>query len=210
MTIPSIKEECAPSGGLKTYHVSIEGTTPLLHHRMSEEAIMGLLGAKSRKKKDKVEETPREIADKAVYRTKDGKYFIPGGYISGAFAYAAGDYKQSSSSRKSYKSLAGGIFRPTEEEIFLRDKSGKLLTGYEVDIRKGTNHLKGAIAVCRPRFDDWSADFNVTIDTDLISIETAQSILEDAGKKAGIGSFRVSKGGWFGQYRITNFKIINS
>jgi len=206
-SIPKLEKDREPIGGIKTFCVSIEGISPLLHHRMSQESVMALLGAKSKKKKDKVEQTPRQIAEEAVYRNDKNEYYIPAGYLSGAFGYAAGDYKQSNSSRKSYKSIAGGLFRPSCEQIILKDpETKKCLNGYEVDIRKGTNHLKGAVAICRPRFDRWAADFEVMIDTDLISVETAQAILEDAGKKAGIGSFRVSKGGYFGQFRITSFK----
>lgn len=194
---------------MKSFEVEIKGDSPLLHHRMTEEALFELLGAKSRKKKDKEERTPREIAEKHAYKTTDGKFFIPLSYVSGAFAHVASDYKQSSSSRKSYKSIAGGIFQPQTEHAFLTDHEDKPIDSFEVDIRKATNHKVGAVAVCRPRFDRWKTRFVVSIDTDLISEATALSILQDSGKRSGIGSFRVSKGGSFGRFSVTEFKPID-
>ncbi len=192
---------------MNTFKVTIKGITPLMQHRMDEDTLFGLLGSKSKKKIDKVELTPREIAEKAVYKA-DGKFVFPSSYISGAFAHVAGDYKQSSSSRKSYKTIAAGIFRPTKEFIDLKDGNGLEIRDFEVDVRKGNNHQRGAICVCRPRFDSWSADFTVEIDNELIDQATANQILIDAGKRSGIGSFRVSKGGIFGQFQVTEWKKI--
>lgn len=194
---------------MKTYKVKIKGITPLMQHRMSEDALFGLLGTKSKKKIDKIEQTPRQLAEKAVYRVNE-KFAIPSGYIAGAFAHVAGDYKQANSSRKSYKTIAGGIFRLLDEFIELKDKNGNPIPDFEVDIRKGNNHQRGAICVCRPRFDSWSAEFTVEIDTDLISQETAHQILCDAGKRSGIGSFRVSKGGIFGQFQVIEWKQLET
>jgi len=190
---------------MQTYSVRIEGVTPLLHHKMTQEELMGLLGIKAKKKKVKEEMTPREIADKHAYKTDTG-YCIPMGYISGAFAGVASDYKQINSPRKSYKSVAGGVFRPTQEFSILKTKDNKTIKSYEVDIKKATNHRAGAVAVCRPRFDDWSCEFDIAIDDDILPQETALQILEDAGRRAGIGSFRVSKGGYYGQFAVTKWK----
>jgi hypothetical protein len=190
---------------MKKVRVKIKGVTPLLHHRMREEDLFSLLGTKGKKKKDMEEKTPREIAESYAYKTTDGKYYIPSEYISGAFAAVASEYKQSNSQRKSYKAIAKGIFRPVQDSATLTDHDGNPLTDFEVDIRKATNHQKGAVAVCRPRFDRWQAEFEVSIDTDLISEKTALDILNDSGKRAGIGSFRVQRGGYFGQFQVIEF-----
>lgn len=194
---------------MKTYSVKIVGLTALMHHRMTEEQLFGLLGAKSGKKKDKVVRTPQEIAESHAYRDPDGSFVLPTSYLSGAFAQAAGDYKQTSSARKSYKSIAGGIFRPQQEFVQLKNAKGKPIVKFDTDVRKATNHKVGAVAVCRPRFDEWQTSFDVTIDEDLISQETAHAILSDAGKRVGVGSFRVSKGGYFGQFQITEWKELS-
>lgn len=192
---------------MKTIEIEIEGTSPLLQHRFSEEELFGLLGAKQKKAKVIEELTPRDIANKAAYKDDSG-YYIPMEYVVGAFKYAASDYKESNKSRKSLKTVAGGAFRPVSDRTHLLDDDNNVLQNFEVDVRKATNHLKGAVAVCRPRFDRWKTKFKINIDESIIAVQTAQSILEDAGKRSGIGSFRVSKGGYFGQFRITEFKEI--
>ena len=194
---------------MKTYKIKLIGITPLLHHRMSEEDILSLLGTKDKKKQVKQVFTPREIATKHAYQKKDGSCYIPGGYLSGAFIQCASDFKRTDNSKKSLKSIAGGAFRILEEEIVLKHpKTKKIIKDFEVDIRKGTNHMKGAVCVCRARFDEWSVEFNVELDEQLISRETCQTILEESGRRIGIGSFRVSKQGSFGQFRIEEFKEI--
>jgi hypothetical protein len=191
---------------MKLIDIEIEGTTPLMQHRMNEEALFGLLAAKQKKAAPKEELTPRQIADKAAYRDADGTYFIPTEYVVGAFRHMASDYKESNKSRRSLKTVAAGIFRPTNGKATLLDENNKALREFEVDIRKGVNHTKGAVAVCRPRFDRWKAKFSVQVDDSIISVSTAQQILEEAGRRAGIGSFRVSKGGYFGQFRILSWQ----
>lgn len=196
---------------MKTFEVELTGTTPLLHHRMTEEQLMGLLGGKKGvKKKPENPKTPREIATEHAYGDARTGYTIPMGYIIGAFKNVASDYKQKDSSRKSYKTIAGGIFRPTSEFASLTDKKNKPLKKFEVDIQKATNHLKGAVAVCRPRFDRWKTKFTVMIDDDIIEPAMALTILEDAGTRSGIGSFRVSKGGYYGQFSVTSWQEIKN
>lgn len=191
---------------MKVFDIEITGSTPLLMHRMTEDTLFQLLGSKTERRKDKEVLKPREIAEKHAYQNKDGSLYIPSEYISGAFAHVAGDYKQKNSARKSIKSVARGIFRPQQEAIPLLCEKDKPLTTFEVDIRKATNHQKGAVAVCRPRMDRWKAKFQVQIDNSIISEETALQILEDAGRRSGIGSFRVSRGGYFGQFQVTSFQ----
>lgn len=190
---------------MKTIEIEIEGITPLLQHRMTDEQLFGLLGAKTEKKKSKEEFTPREIAQTHVYQNKDGEFYIPLEYIVGAFKHVASDYKQKNTARKSLKTVAGGIFRPAQDQAVLTDKSNNPLASFEVDVRKATNHQKGAVAVCRPRFDVWKTKFKVMVDDSICATETAHEILNDAGKRSGIGSYRVSKGGYFGQFIVTKW-----
>lgn len=190
---------------MKRFEITIKGVTPLLQHRMREEELLGLLGKKSEKKKDAEEMTPRDIADQYAYKNGD-KYCVPTSYIVGAFKSIASEYKQKNSQRKSIKSIAGGIFRPETEFCDLADHEENPITSFEVDIKKATNHQKGAVAVCRPRFDRWQTKFTATIDDGLISPSTVLEMLNDSGKRSGIGSFRVSKGGYYGQFSVIKFE----
>lgn len=192
---------------MKSYRITLEGTTPLLQHRMTDDELMGLLGTRTKKSKDKEEKTPREIAEQYAYKNERG-YVIPTSYLIGAFRQVASEYKQKNSVRKSLKTIAGGVFRPTEEFAQLIDEKGKPLSTFEVDIKKATNHQKGAVAVCRPRFDKWHLQTDIMIDEELVSKEMVLDILNDSGRRSGIGSFRVSKGGYYGQFRCIKFEEI--
>lgn len=190
--------------------VSIElvGVSPLMQSRMPKDELIALLAPKTKKKKDINEErTPRMLAEKHAYQRTDGTCFVPAEYISSSFAYVASDYKQTGSTRRSLRSVAKGAFRPQDPEIDLLDDKGKPITNFEVDVRRGCNRNAGnaAVPLCRPRYDKWRLRFTVQIDEALISLPTAQEILADAGKRAGIGAYRVSSGGYYGQFRISKF-----
>lgn len=194
---------------MKRFSIELQGTTALLHHRMPQEDLFALLGAKSEKKKAQEERTPREIADRHAYKAEDGSYYIPTEYVVGAFKHVAGDYKQKNSARKSIKTVAAGIFRPCTETASLLGEDDKPLKSFEVDIRKATNHQKGAIAVCRPRFDKWKVRMEVMVDDTVLAPSIAHDILADSGKRAGIGSFRVQRGGYFGQFNVTKWEELD-
>lgn len=191
---------------MKRYKIKLKGNTPLMHHRLDVNQLIGPCGPKPRGKKGEKEKlVPREVAERHVYRDNDGCCVIPTSYIMGAFKGAASDYKQQNSIRKSLKSIAAGIFCPDNEYEKLLDNKGKVLKNFEVDVRPAVNHQKGAIVVCRPRFDEWNVEMTVSIDDELISQETTLHILNDAGRRCGIGSYRVSKGGPFGKFQVVEF-----
>jgi hypothetical protein len=194
---------------MKLFEVEIRGTTPLMQHRFPEDALFALLGAKTEKKKIDEQLTPREIADKHAYKSSDGSYYIPTEYVIGAIKHVASDYKQKNSQRKSLKMVATGAIRPQTEAATLLNEEGASITSFEVDVRKATNHQKGAVAVCRPRFDRWKTKMVIQIDDTIVPDKTVLEMLEDAGKRSGIGSFRVAKGGVFGQFQVTSWKEVH-
>lgn len=193
---------------MKTVKVKLKGVTPMLQHRMTEDELFGLLGTKTTKKTDKEDQTPRQIAEKYAYKSEDGTFHIPSEYVTGALSYVASEYKQKNSIRKSLKQIIRGVVSPVsvKADLFEDETMMKRITSFEVDIRKATNHQKGAVAVCRPRFDKWYTELEMQVDTDLVSTDTLKDMLEDAGKRSGIGSFRVAKGGMFGKFQVIEFK----
>lgn len=195
---------------MSLFKVRIEGTTPLMHHRMTNEALMKLLGTETKQKSDKKHGAllPRDIAEQHAYKDTDGSFYIPMDYISGVSKSVASEYKQKNSVRRSLKSVVAGAIRPAQEKATLLTKKNKPIKDFEVDIKKATNHQAGAVAVCRPRFDEWCAEFDLTINEDLVSQEVVQQILNDAGIRSGIGSFRVAKNGYYGQFVVTHWKRV--
>lgn len=193
---------------MKIYRCKIEGKTALMQHKMPEDVLFSLLGTKSSRKKDKEPHTPRQIAERHVYQNPKLEFYVPTDHIMGAISHVSGDYKQKNSIRKSLKSLIAGVVRPVADQAILETRKGKAIKDFEIDIRKGNNHQKGAVAVCRPRFDDWATEFQLEIDDNLVHPDTVCEILNDAGKRSGIGSFRVQKGGYFGQFIVTEWNEV--
>lgn len=191
---------------MKKFKIELTGITPIMTHKMGDAELFALLGAKQEKKKAIEELTPRQIAEKYTYKNEDNSFCIPTSYICGAFKSIASDYKQNSTGRKSMKTIAAGIFRPITEFTSLLDHNGKQIFDFEVDLKKATNHMKGAICICRPRFDKWKLVFEAMIDDSIVAPHLINEMLSDAGKRAGIGSFRVNRSGPYGQFSVTEFK----
>lgn len=189
----------------QVFTIRIKGVTPLMHHKMPDDQLLKLLNPKTAITDIGDENrTPRDIADKHAYKNGDGTYYIPSEYIMKSLLHVSSDYKQTRGKR-SYKSLICGLFNPIEQEVQLVDEKDNAIKDFEVDIRKATNFMKGAIATCRPRFDEWEAEFSARINTKFINSSLVKNMLDDAGIRAGIGSYRVANNGWFGQYIVTKF-----
>jgi hypothetical protein len=83
-----------------------------------------------------------------------------------------------------------------------------VLTTFEVDSRPVTiPSTKGKVMRHRPRFDCWSAAFDLDIDETLIKPEFVQTLLTDVGRRQGWGDYRPEKGGPFGRFIVTEYTI---
>ncbi len=192
---------------MKTVEVTIVGTTPLLQHRFAEDAEQ----EKSTRTILQDRGTPREQAEKVCYR--NGKtFYFPGTWIAGALCSAGSNHKLRGS-RKSARFIVPAAVRIIDLEIPIRNGGGKthnaaLMDDFEVDSRPVTiPATKGRIMRHRPRFDDWSASFKLTINDKLLPEEFVQQLLNEAGEQCGIGDFRPEKRGPFGCFRVTNWKL---
>lgn len=184
--------------------IEIVGTSPLLQHRFSEEFEV----QKSTRTVAQEQGTPREEASKVVYKDSTGRFYFPGTWISSSLREAGSNHKLRGS-RKSIKYVIPAAIRIVEVEVFLRNGDGNLIKDFEVDSRPITiPATKGRIMRHRPRFDCWSAEFNMTINTDLLSEEFVHKLLNEAGQSQGIGDFRPNKSGPFGCFRVVSWAQI--
>lgn len=60
----------------------------------------------------------------------------------------------------------------------------------------------------RPRYENWSMEFILEVQDDLLSVDLCQQLLTEAGLQVGIGDFRPEKRGPFGSFRVTQWKEI--
>jgi hypothetical protein len=190
--------------------VECRGTSPLLMNRMSESTLEGL---RTKKKKPKAANigttrTPREDAESKIYLSDEGPY-LPGVMLMASFIeagkYVRLDGKRQISNAKSTV-LPGFMSLLTAGPLLKEPDTDKAAT-WEADVRQGRNPNGGeAVAICRPRFDEWSFTFRIEIDDQEIGEDTIRELIDKAGRRAGLGDFRPQRKGIFGQFIVERWE----
>lgn len=140
-------------------------------------------------------------AEYYCYRNTDGLCFIPADHLRGAFINA-GAYSKAKvgNARKSMKNIVAGMFEVSPEQIILSEYD-------TIDKRSCVNkNVKARVITIRPRWNQWEAEFTLSVDEDSISLSQVKQIIEDAGKYIGIGSFRPMNNGRFGRFKLTSIE----
>ena len=186
---------------MKTVTLTIKGISPILINRFKEQDEV-VEAVKKSTKKDYG--TPREQAEATAYcDAKTNLLWIPTTWITGAIKTVASDYKLPGS-RKSVKSVSGGAIIPTDEKMYFTKKYKK--KDVEVDSRPVVIQ-RARIMRHRARLEKWEVKCTLEVDESIIPTDDVHSIIIDAGKRAGLGDFRPQKGGPFGRFSVTNWKI---
>jgi hypothetical protein len=188
--------------------VGIQGKTPLLMNRFTEEAAQSVPGGpkqtvstmKSRN------QTPGEQAEPKLYLTKEGKGkpYLPGQNLYRAIIDAGIFHKDGKRQLTTGKTslITGGVLMEDVE---------CLLTGssWEVDSRPVVNpSTRGRMMCHRPRFDKWSCEFTLEVDEAMYSTDLVRDLVDDAGKRIGVGDFRPACKGLFGRFVVTKWEIL--
>jgi hypothetical protein len=185
---------------MKTIQVEIRGTAALLIHRFSEDAEAG----KTTRRVEVTKRDPREEATKHAYIAPDGTYYFNAFSIPGAMGNAGANHK-ATGSRKSLRFVVPSAIRMDTDAITILNGAGPAKK-FEVDSRPVTiPATKGRIMRHRPRFDEWGAKFNLLLNDDVLSLDMAHQLLNEAGQNIGIGDFRPEKRGPFGTFRVVKF-----
>lgn len=185
---------------MKTIRVTIKGTSPLLINRFKENDEAPEAMKKSNKKDYG---TPRAQAEMTPYRDDDtGKLWLPTIWVTGTIRSVASDYKLPGS-RKSVKSIAGGAVVPVEEKAyFVEDYKIKDI---EVDSRPCVIQ-RARIMRHRARLESWSISLDLQVDEEILPVNDVHQILNDAGRRAGLGDYRPQRGGPFGRFIVTGWE----
>lgn len=187
---------------MKLIEVTIKGISPLIINRFKESDEQPEAVKKSTKKDYG---SPREQAEQTPYRDEDTlKLWIPTVWVTGTIRTVASDYKLPGT-RKSVKSISGGAIIPTDEKMyFLEDYK---LKDIEIDSRPVVIQ-RARIMRHRARLEEWSVKLQLQIDEDILPTDHVHQILNDAGRRAGLGDYRPQKGGPFGRFAVTSWKEI--
>ena len=185
--------------------VTIEGTTPLLCNRFTDEAAMSAtegtriasVGSKG---------TPLEQAEKKLYVGTNGKLMIPQPNLFRCLIDGGKFFKNGKSKVTTMKtSLIPACVEIEGIEIPLKYKEP-----WSVDTRAVRIPSTGGRILChRPIFNDWRLDFVMKVDTEIISVKLVREIIDSSGKRVGLGDFRPDCKGPFGKFVVTSWKENN-
>lgn len=180
---------------MKKIQVKLKGITPLLMNSpksMIEEAMNSDM--KTSTKKHDFEAS----AEKLAYKTDKGKLYVPAEAIKGSLIGAASWKKIGKFTAKPI--IAGGVFIPEPELILDKQK-------YELDYRTVVIQ-KARVVKARPMVRDWTLDFEILYNENLIPDETIiKELLIESGQRVGILDFRPQKMGSFGMFEVEEFKV---
>lgn len=186
--------------------VEIQGLTPLLMNRFTEAneiAVSGGTAVTFRGDKG----TPREQATPKRYADKDGVLYIPGPNIFAAIIAAGTFHKAGKSKLTTMKtSLIPAGVMVDDMICSLLDADGEPVTEWEVDSRSVVIPSTGGRIMChRPRVDQWWTRFTLDIDTTMFTPSLVRAVIDDAGKKIGLGDYRPARKGPFGRFVVSKW-----
>jgi hypothetical protein len=182
--------------------IEIQGITPLICNRFTDEAAMASTNGDRGSSAGMDRGTPLEIAASKLYVGVGGKPMIPSpnllrSIVDGG-AHTKIGKKQITTARSSLLYACLSI-EAAEIEI-INEQSWK------VDTRPVRIPSTGGRILChRPMFDDWKLAFEVELDTTIVNAKLLRQIVDDAGKRVGLGDFRPVCKGPFGKYVVTRW-----
>ena len=181
----------------------IEGTNSLLVH--SERGANPLdkrvkdlkaLTAKKKKSDDDLVQIARIEWELALYYSKDPKVgpFIPGANVHSMINAAARLEKRGKDINRAVRVIENEIplvYKGPRslDELFARPE--------HVDMRSVRVGMK-RIMRCRPIFDQWSLQFTLEYDREVINVDDIKRILDAAGRMVGLGDYRPR----YGQFEV--------
>ena len=183
-------------------NVTIEGVTPLLMNRFTDATEVKLSsGTTATYKGDKG--TPRDQAQPKLYADDKGKLYVPGPNIFAAIIAAGVFHKAGKSKLTTMKTslIPAGLM---VEDMVCSLNTDK----WEVDSRSVVIPSTGGRVMChRPRVDRWACSFTLDVDTTMFSPDLIRAVIDDAGKKIGLGDYRPSRKGPFGRFVVKTWNV---
>jgi hypothetical protein len=183
--------------------VNIEGITPLLCNRFTDEAAEAATSGTRSSIATTDRGTPLEIASSKLYHGLEGELVIPQPNLLRCL-------------------VEGGRFHKVGKSQVTTQKSSMLFSCVDVEgatipiiheqpWRVDTRPVRipstgGRILSHRPLFDDWRLDFVLDLDISIMSQKLMRQIIDDAGKRIGLGDFRPATKGPFGRFVVVKWE----
>lgn len=190
-----------------TVEVWIEGTTPMLQHRATEEALSG----KTRSNNPTGDENPRDTAERTVYRLQGMMQLaLPGSAISRMLREAGGSHK-AKGSRKSLKYIVPAAVLVLDElyGLYMNDRKTPV-KDYEVySVPVTIPATKGRVMRHRARFNEWSCKVRLRINEKILEEKMVRQLMTEGLAQIGLGDYRPEKGGPFGTSHIVSWVVVS-
>lgn len=181
-----------PALSKKVVSLTIEGMSPLMTNKFSEEAQKSIEDKQTGvAKAKKAPKDPKKCYEQAMYKLSNGKPAIPAAAFKKAAVGACrflDEFKMTE---------VRGAFHILADEGDLIQIKGIP----QMDVRKV--NVKGSADIrYRPRFDNWECTFKVMYNSNFITPGQIANLFENAGFGIGIGELRPEKGGSLGMFRV--------
>lgn len=181
---------------MQIINVKIAGLTPLLVNRFHEDAQ---LEASSQTHSRKERALPEEDAKMRLYWTEETGPYFPAENLRQSLIAAASRHKIG-------RKAAGGDMAAA---IYIAPYAMQIAGDWIVDSRPVViPATRGRIIRHRPIFQNWSIQFELAVDVDLVDLHLVRRILDDAGNYVGIGDFRPQKKGPHGRFSVVSWEIV--
>lgn len=180
--------------------IELQGTTPLICNRFTDANAEASSSGTRSSMATADRGTPQDIATSKLYVDAEGKPVIPQPNLLRCL-------------------IEGGRFHKVGKSQVTTQKSSMLFScvdieGAEIAIiheqpwKVDTRAVRipstgGRILAHRPMFDDWKLRFIMDVDTDIMSVRLMRQIVDDAGKRIGLGDFRPATKGPYGRFVVT-------
>lgn len=189
---------------MKTISIQINGVSPMLVHAIPMNVLFPENGTQKTSSVfggDKGD--PRSLAAKHLYLTADGKPMMPGANIYKCIMEAGRFHKMGKKqvTTRDTSLVPAGIWI-VQTEVIIHPSN------WEVHSKMVTNEATKSKVPChRPRFDNWHLEFELEVDTTLFDLKLVRLLVDDAGKKIGLGSHRPERKGPFGRFVVTKWVV---
>lgn len=186
-------------------YVDIQGTTPLLMNRFTDEAQMAATNS-NRGALVGNQKPPEQDARERLHTHPDDAdvVIIPGPMLLSCFIGAGRFFKAGKTKITTQQSSLVPAAMMVLEPWFPLASNG----GWSVDARPiRIPATGGRIIRYRPIFHNWSVpNIELELDTDVFSLDLTRQIIDAAGKKQGLGDFRPACKGPFGRFVVTSWR----
>ena len=193
---------------MRSIKVEIEGVTPLICNKFTDaETLSSESGVKAAFSTTADKGTPRERAEKKLYVDQQGIIHVPGVNVFRSIIDAGIYHKAGRTKITTQKSsLVPAAMSFVEMTCPIINPAGGMIA-WEVDSRSVViPSTGGRIMAHRPRFDRWRLVFTVEYDPTMFAPTLVRTLVDDAGRRVGLGDFRPARKGPFGKFVVTKWE----